>query len=193
MLRELDTPGHLIQDNLQDLSSESMGRQLARVLMSIIEDREIPFDTQNTRLLSLGVGHCYAELKFAERMGILPERVLLLDKEFSSYTKGRLREQFSEIEVVERGMFDFLSDTEATGGFSMVTLIGVEYVARKMEAAQALADGLGRKMIPGGIVMIVPCGGNMDTIWEQSGFEVIEGFRTWVDLVVYRYAPKIGV
>src|SRR3989344_8585674 len=148
MLRELDVPYSAIQDSAHDLSNAGFGRQMARVAISILEDRGIAFNSSCTRLLAMGAGHSKAELGFAEKLGIPLSQVVLLDKAFPSYAKERLAEQYPEVELIERGMFDFLSDHGVSREFSMVTLIGVEYIARKVEAASALAEELAGKMLP---------------------------------------------
>lgn len=143
----------------------------------------------DTKYLGLAAGRGYSEMHIAERFGIKPANVTLVDRYFRPQALARFSREYPELQAIELGMFEFLENPPTTD-FSLVTAIGVEYAFDNPAAAEAFIAGLPRVMRPGGIAAIFPSGSADPTPHlEAHGLQPINpysGFSGRSSLLIYR-------
>lgn len=132
--------------------------------------RKLPADPS---YLALGVGQAYPEVAFAKHLRIPPEKVTMVDRYFPDYTLNRLATEFNGVELVESGIFAYLTDPPKKD-FSVVSAFGIEYVFLRKEAPETFVTAMKNVVAKDGIVFInFYCGKNVDSLWRRSGFEVV--------------------
>lgn len=189
IMHELDAPifKHISElDSSQTPGMTSHGDLSARFVKSWLKENKTQL-SPDALYLALGAGQAYPEEAFARHLGISPDRVTMVDREFRDYTKRRLKEKFSGAEMVETGIFSYLTNPPKTG-FSLVSAFGIEYVFKRETAPEIFVQSMPKLVCRNGIVCIgMYNGDDVDKLWEEKGFEVVMGYTGFLDYQMYVY------
>lgn len=131
-------------------------------------------------MLGLAAGWSEPEMYIARRIGIPYRNITLVDKNFSGSMKQIFAGEYSEVNAVESGMFEFLETTQKTD-YSLVTALSIEYALKNPVAMDTFISLLPRIMQPGGIVLVFPYTGDYDpsSQWQSHGFEPLKTSTTY--------------
>ena len=115
----------------------------------------------------------------------------MVDREFRDYVTSRLNNEFHGAELVETGIFSYLTNPPKTG-FSLVSAFGIEYIFDREKASEIFVQSMSNLICKVGIICISFYRGcNEDGLWEQNGFEVVDGYKGGtLDFQMYAYKSK---
>lgn len=106
-----------------------------------------------TTYLALAAGEARPEMALADTMGLNFPQVTLVDRDYSESTVMYLRQRFPGVQPVPSGLFTYLANTSGTD-FSIVTMIGGDYILRQKDALETLLSQLPKVMSPHGVVYV---------------------------------------
>lgn len=164
------------------------GGKFARPIKAWLDEHGISLPAE-PQLLGLGAGEANPECSLADQLEIPYTNVTLVDKSPSVPDTPIFRDTPEDIAYVTerhgkhraavnyltgRGIFHYLESPDRRD-FSVVTLIGTEYLFNDPEAMQDLIKELPNVLLQNAFVCIYPDGGNNpERAWIENGFEKVE-------------------
>ncbi len=191
-MHELDKPVTWKEIDISSFfADDSIGEYLADTLMTALEEYGYLLP-RNATYLGLAAGQAYPEMSLAKNLGIPHNKVTLIDRDFSHKALERHDAEFPEVTLINEGLFSYLSEPTQRK-FSLVSVIGLEYVLRKNTHMQTLISLLPNVLCPQGLALIHLYEGPVyQEIWERFEFEKLLGHELRMSSLLYLFKGKSG-